>query len=149
MRIYVASASALPHLEVVEHYIRELNKLVIRVPDLSCGGLSLKTKQVHEITHDWTKEVRLAKDGSPEDPQTRLRAVMNDLAGVRSADLVWLIAPPTDSKSTGAWIEMTYAYDRGIPVIASGDIARCIFADVMVTKKFETHDDAFQYIKGL
>ena len=131
MKLYIASASALPHLDTVEHFIR---------------AITLGKK--HEITYDWTRAVRNAGHGSPDDMSVRLAAVVQDLAGVRAADLVWLLAPPADSKSTGAWVELGYALASAVPVITSGDVKRCIFADIAI-KQFVTHDEAFMWLQGL
>lgn len=130
MKIYIASASAMPHLELVEGYMRGVER----------AG--------HTITYDWTRAVRRAGSGSPDDSNTRLEGVLNDLAGVRDADLVWLIAPPIESRSTGAWVELGYALACAVPVITSGDARRCIFADIAI-KRFTEHLDALVWIESL
>lgn len=135
MKLYIASASKSPNIETVEHYIR-----LIRAQALHNLSTDI------EITYDWTIAVRKAGDGSPDDANTRLAAVLNDMAGVRAADLVWVIAPPVASTSTGAWFEMGYAVGCAVPFITSGDVKRCIFADLAL-KQFVTDDEAFAFIR--
>lgn len=72
--------------------------------------------------------------------------VIHDLRGVRDADLVWLVAPPAHVKSTGMWAELGAALAFGVSVITSGDVSKCIFADLAV-KKFVTHGEALAWLE--
>jgi hypothetical protein len=124
MRVYVAGAGA--EIERAERAILELVRLG------------------HEITHDWTLDVRRAMrartgDGDLSDDRARKIAGL-DLDGVRDAAVVLFLAPPA-GRGAGCWVELGYAlgcrraHKAGLPrLLVSGRVARrylfCRLADV-------------------
>jgi hypothetical protein len=121
------------------------------------------------ISHDWTvktKETPDAPDSAfapgatneldlPLDIQREL--ALEDLEGVITADVVWIVAPPTGG--CGCWIELGYAMSlrnqtwslrhqtRVAPSILISGPRRTIFASL--AEHFDAHDDAFAYIQKL
>lgn len=100
-----------------------------------------------EVTKDWTIEVEAAiarggDAGLTEDE--RARAAHDDLAAVLAADLVWMLAPVTQSR--GAWVEFGYALGKGKLLGVSGrGAARSIFTS-LASRVFEQDADAFAAI---
>ncbi len=131
MKIYVAGASK--EIDLIEQLIARLK----------AGG--------HEITHDWTVDVRREGGGSPDDPGVRRSCALKDLGAVRDCDLFWLVKPAETSTSTGAWVELGYAlaltHNVGMDkyLIASGTSQKCIFAD-LVDHAFVDHEQALEHI---
>jgi hypothetical protein len=82
------------------------------------------------VTHDWTRTEEFDEDGHPkaddtEVPSERLAMhAINDLRGVRSADLLILIG---DENLCGAMAEVGAALVLGIPVWVVGPCRYTIF----------------------
>lgn len=100
------------------------------------------------ITYDWTKDVSESRacgfaDDDFTDEKRRLLAG-NDLAGIMTADIVWLVIPPK-GRSEGCWFEVGYAYSMGKNVIASGAHHRSIFL-ALAEMRFNTHDEALAWL---
>lgn len=135
MKIYVAGASK--EIDLIEKLIARLKK----------AG--------HQITHDWTVDVRCEGGGSPDNPNVRRNCALKDLAAVRDAQIFWLVKPAETSTSTGAWVELGAALvtkweraarDEGRRyLIASGTSEKCIFAD-LVDHSFVDHVQALEHI---
>jgi hypothetical protein len=143
-RIYVAGASA--QIELIERY-------------LSCLRAAGWT-----ITVDWCAAVRRAGNvASPDDPAVRRAAATEDLKGVATADVIWLVQPEGSSTSTGAWVELGYALcereyrlatvmkigecvTTPLHIVVSGTSRKCIFSD-LADYRFQSHEDAFDFIK--
>lgn len=130
MRIYLAGASA--ELETCEYWMAKLRF------------------QGHTITHDWTRSVRASRYMKISDAALRREVkadrAVDDLAGVRDADVFWLLAP--SGPSTGAWVELGNALaarDRApLRVVVSGPHERCIFA-ALANHHFASHEEAFAW----
>lgn len=113
----------------------------------------------HTCTLDWTTGENM-KDAMGGD-STMLAAMRREIAeaeyaAVRSADVVWLLAPGYRG-SAGSWFEFGCAVGiartlwTGKLVLASGpSCARSIFTELDGVQRFEHHTDALDYIeKGL
>jgi nucleoside 2-deoxyribosyltransferase len=129
--IYVAGASA--EVEPIGEYINKLRKEGLR------------------ITHDWTREVKLAKAAGRSDQdfdvEERQKLADNDIRGVENCDIFWLIVP---NNSIGAWVEYGYALSLRKLIIVSGNFNRTIFLEkVSEFSKFTSHDNAFKHIVEL
>jgi hypothetical protein len=102
------------------------------------------------ITHDWTVAEKENLRGELEMPLEEQRQhAQADVRGVVTADVLWVITPPTGG--TGCWFEMGVAYGtrslhRHPEIIVSGP-RRTIFTSLM--QHYESHDDAFAYLKHL
>ena len=126
--LYVASASE--NLHLVESY----------VDDLRSRGFS--------ITYEWTKDVReggFKPDSELSQVQRRYAARM-DAAGVKAADLVWVITPSVKNQGCGMWIEMGMALALGKRVVVSGALARRSVFSELAEACFDEHNEALSYI---
>lgn len=71
------------------------------------------------ITEDWAAQMRQAGPDHLLDEDRLIKAAQADLDGVATADVVWLLHPPTTAPSTGCWGELTYALAKGVTIITS------------------------------
>ncbi len=97
-----------------------------------------------EITFDWTQSEGYSRDMVPAERREQARL---DLEGVRSADIVWIMAPA--QKSEGSAVEMGAALALRKRVIVSGPHARRtsrIFA--LLAEIHDTHVGAYEAIVG-
>lgn len=107
MRVYVAASSReIPRARAVMAALREARMIV---------------------THDWTGHVEASiAMGTPEhmlDDRLAWACAHDDLAGVREAEALVLLAPTETAK--GAWYECGYADALNIPiVVAHDDVAK-------------------------
>jgi nucleoside 2-deoxyribosyltransferase len=124
VRIYVAGASKEP---------QRVRWAMDGVRDLGC-----------ELTLDWLAVIDAAGAANEGlNDAERRKYARADLAAVRCADLVWLLAP--DNASTGAWVELGYAVACGVPIVVSGRArTRCIFASLGA--EFDEDIDALAYV---
>lgn len=104
MRVYVAGSSA--QLE--------------RVRD----AMDALIERGHTVTHDWAHLVEEVGEANPLDAtdHERITWARDDLRGVNSADVLWLLMPTTEG--FGAAVELGYALAHNIPVIVSGGIPK-------------------------
>lgn len=94
------------------------------------------------ITHDWTVCEGYERDSTVHERECW---AMQDLGGVQSAHLVWVVMPK--SKSEGCHVEMGAALALGKLVIVSGPHARAasrIFA--LLAEIHDTHASAYERI---
>lgn len=124
MRIYVAGASK--EIDLCEHWIKQLRLVG------------------HEISHDWTIDIRTSKPDALLSYDQRRRYAIKDMSGVRSSDMVWLLVPRAES--TGAWTEFGLALAYGIPVVVSGEHAKNIFCEIPLWR-FADHCVAFEFFR--
>lgn len=106
------------------------------------------------VTHDWTAGV--LSPGVPDaerTPSIQNAIAQEDMAGIRDAAVVWLLAP--SAGGTGCWVELGYALGISSPaaggwhrtVVVSGAADRTIFcAAPGVHKVFATHEGAYQWL---
>lgn len=86
-----------------------------------------------ELSHDWIAKVDAAvaagklRDRDLEEALRRELAE-DDLDGIRSADLVWLLAPA--EKGVGCWVELGYSLATERRIVVSGDHERSIFCSL-------------------
>jgi len=115
-RIYVAGASA------------ELPRAKAAIDACRTGGL--------EVTHDWPLVVELDRStGGSTDPSFLDKCARQDLDGIESADIFWLLLP--EAESQGAVFEYGYAVSTdkwrtdkwGVPLVTvlSGPRVKSIF----------------------
>jgi nucleoside 2-deoxyribosyltransferase len=127
MRIYVAGSS--DQLERVEDAMIALER------------------KGHTICHDWVTPVKQVGEANPPDASlyARLRWARDDLAGVDSAQVLWVLMP--SKEGFGAGVELGYAIAKGIPIVVSGCHTRSIFT-AFATECFDRDDQALdQYFK--
>lgn len=98
----------------------------------------------HVITHDWMREIRMCPVMDHElSHEARHTYALDDMRGVLSADMVWILCP--DNQSIGCWVELGMALAIGATTVVSGNFSRCIFAD-LAPHRFATHEEAFTWI---
>ena len=98
----------------------------------------------HDITHDWTRCEGYDRESNEGERALWAQA---DLAGVRAADVVWVIAP--EARSEGSACELGYALALGKRIVVSGPRARDagrIF--YLLTEVYDDHDAALRAIPG-
>ena len=100
----------------------------------------------HEITHDWVAAIRAAGgEANPRDAAhlQRLAWSDEDIAGIETAELVWVLMP--SRPSFGCGVEFGYALSLGGDVIVSGDWRASVFTS-QASERFDTHDEVFDWI---
>ncbi len=132
--------------------------------DLCAGYMDRLRAAGHTITVDWVANIRevAAKNGfdnsaNPREASEvdRQKWSFDDLSGVESADLIWLLVPQVGGK--GCWVELGYAIamvrfadatarvrDKHT-IVVSGDYKTCIFTS-RADAQFETHEEALSSI---
>ena len=97
------------------------------------------------ITVQATWPVTVAAVGAGEPPHTsaadRRRRAVQYLTELRQADVLWLLCPPIDTPTRGAWIELGVAYECAKLILASGDTRQSVFT--ALAEEFTTDEDAF------
>lgn len=127
MKIYVAGWSA--EHELASHFIERLR---------SAG---------HEITHDWTEDVRRARaDGHETDrtltPVQRATCATADLDAVVRCDMFWQLVSP---RGIGQWVELGAALALDKQVVVSGAFGSSIFCELAETR-FDSHEEALSWL---
>lgn len=81
----------------------------------------------YEITHDWVAEVEAVGSANPTEAtlQQRRGWATADFIGIGRAQVVWLLVPYIDG--AGAYVELGYAINECVPVVASGGDSHSIF----------------------
>jgi nucleoside 2-deoxyribosyltransferase len=132
VRIYLAGASA--NIAVCEYWMAQLRT------------------RGHTITLDWTVPIRENAAAGRTDAALSVvekrHYARADLDAIKSADMVWVLAPA--GPSTGAWVEMGYALalrptSLAPWLVVSGPHDRCIFAS-LASQTFSDHAQAFDWI---
>jgi hypothetical protein len=87
----------------------------------------------HEITCDWTNEVKYPNNAPPEDKKYY---AIDDVRGVKDADLIIvLMTIPYEYK--GAWVEFGIALGTDTPIRVIGDCGdKCIFINHPLVTKY-------------
>jgi hypothetical protein len=118
-RLYLAGASA--ELVLVEAYMR-------RVRDAG-----------HEITWDWCATVRRIGASNPHDAKARQRLAWcaEDLGGVDTCDVFWLLVP--QAPSVGCWVEMGVAWQQDKRIVMSGEWRGTIFS-ALADELYDSHE---------
>lgn len=95
------------------------------------------------VVSTWIANIERVGSSNPRDATVSQRAAwaVNCLNEVARADIVWLLVPPTDQPTRGAWAEIGYAYGGAKTLIASGDTKQSIFC--ALTQEYERDEDAF------
>lgn len=126
MNVYIAAASA--EIERADHWARRL-----RAAGIGC-------------TSSWIENVRRVGAGNPVDAGADKRRgwSLGCLADVEGSDALWLLAPPADVVTFGAWVELGYAFSRDKLLVSSGLDARSIFGALGL--EFTTDLDAYAFI---
>ena len=112
------------------------------------------------ITHDWTSdEMPVGQSELTRSLKAQEELALADIRGVLTADVLWLLSPPTGG--TGCWFELGLAYGRlgreftagviayypgNIRIISSGP-RRTIFQAAI--KHVDTHARAFKTIEAI
>lgn len=91
------------------------------------------------VTVDWPAAVAASPVPDHELPLEVQQAHARwDLAGVASAQVLWLVGPSTPS--VGAYVELGFALARGVRVVASGP--QSLFTS-LAAERYATHAEAF------
>lgn len=124
-KVYVAGASAPSEILKVEHWSERL---------VSAGA---------DVVSTWVANVRKEGSGNPRTAQTVDRRTWSgtDLAEVTSAQLYWLLVPPPEVPTRGAWVEVGWAYALAKVIVFSGDTRQSIFC--ALGDEYEEHETAF------
>lgn len=132
MKLYVAGASA--DFEACERYANVARELGF------------------EIVCEWWKDVKRTRAAGLADRdldhETRRDLATKDLCAVQIAHVLWLVCPPPDVHTTGAWCELGVAITSGVFVVVSGDHRQCLFT-AKGTRIFDRHVDALEFLAGL
>lgn len=100
------------------------------------------------ITHDWTVDVDMSEEpGAVVDNYMLADCAQRDLEGVRSCDILVLLAP--QNPSTGAWVELGLALGSSYrqAVYIAGNIDKCIFGLlVRESRRFITDQELVKYL---
>lgn len=98
------------------------------------------------VVSTWPVTVRKVGNANPRDAvrSDRIRWSMDDLAELQLADIVWLLVPPADKPTRGAWIEIGYAIHAGKGLVCSGDTRQSIFTSLGA--EFDTDDAALAFL---
>lgn len=102
------------------------------------------------ITHDWTVAVDMHGANNEAKSLTKEQlayCAYEDLVGVRMADILVLLAP--QNFSTGAWVELGIALERGMEVFVSGSCDKCIFALLKDCRHFESDKELLSAMRKL
>lgn len=96
-----------------------------------------------QVASTWTAHVAMAGEGNPRDAtrKQRLTWSMGDLSELRTSTVMWLLVPPVEVPTRGAWFEVGYAYSAGIPVVLSGDTRQSVFC--VLGDEYQDDEDAF------
>lgn len=129
MRIYLAASRR--EIDLAREFMKRLRGLDYR------------------ITHDWIADI---DRNGPNDADVAhdevVRCARNDLDGVESADLFWLMCPK--ESGSGCFVELGAAITLGKDIVISGAIDRTIFATLAKSQHgaelHRDHESAFQYI---
>lgn len=105
----------------------------------------------HQVTSTWTANVRKVGAANPRHASEAERVLWSTdcFVQISASDLVWLLVPPPEKPSFGAWIEVGYALacqqlEGTRSLISSGDTKQSIFCAMGVEL---VHDaDAFAWI---
>ena len=81
------------------------------------------------VTSTWIASIEAAGASNPRDasPEQRRAWSMSDLAEIRAADVLWLLAPAATAPTRGAWTELGFMYALGRRIVCSGDTRQSIF----------------------
>jgi hypothetical protein len=124
LRVYVAGSSS--DIERAERWIKSLRQRGI------------------VVTASWPEMVRQnGAEPRSVDAATRARWAMDDLAAIAHADVFWMLVPPADEPTIGAWIGFGFA-QRSATTIFSGDTRQTSFT--ALGEEYETDDAAFDRI---
>lgn len=104
------------------------------------------------IALDWITPMRAAYAAGTFDADLpdidRQRVCLGAYAGVRRADLLWLLAP-NENRGSMAWCELACAQNVGIRNIASGAQRRRNVATALCERTFEHDSEALVWVAGL
>lgn len=102
-----------------------------------------------EVTSTWIANVEKVGEANPRDANHVQRSFWSGdcVHQVMSAGVLWLLAPPIDRPTRGAWIEFGIAMAVGVRVVCSGDTKQSIFC--ALAEEHATDEDAFVAIVEL
>ena len=100
----------------------------------------------HEVTFDWCAHARAhGGDANKGSADVLSEAARLCLSGAMRADFVWLLVPPIDKPTAGAWWEAAAADAHGVTIIASdpdGPMQACLFLFMPSVRRFDSDADA-------
>jgi len=130
MKIYLAGSSDPAQMERVKLWSARL------------------TEAGWQVVSTWVANIERAGAGNPRNASQDLRRrwSSNCLAEVRRADALWLLVPPPDVATAGAWVELGTAYESARTIVCSGDTRRSIFT--ALGHEEEHDEDAFRWLQA-
>lgn len=101
------------------------------------------------VTSTWIENISQVGDANPRGAARSKRSEwsVDDLIQVDNSDTLWLLAPPADKPTRGAWLEFGYAVAKRLAVVSSGDTKQSIFTALGM--EFADDHSAFVAIKSL
>lgn len=99
------------------------------------------------VSSTWVDVIEALGEANPVNATATTRAGIASLCleEVTKADVTWLLLPPPDMSTAGAWVEFGVAYACGRLVISSGKIGGSVFS--ALGAEFEC--DAFAFAEIL
>jgi hypothetical protein len=64
----------------------------------------------------------------------------------RQADAFWLLVPPAEVSTAGAWVELGVAYESARTIVCSGDTRRSVFS--AIGHEEDTDEGAFAWLQA-
>ena len=99
------------------------------------------------ITHDWTEACDMHGANNEHgtlSAEELAACAYADLNGVRTADILVLLAP--EKPSTGAWAELGIALMSGCRIFIAGPCDQCIFTWLPQCQKFGTDEELVRFL---
>jgi hypothetical protein len=104
----------------------------------------------HIVTFDWPANIRAVGAANPRDATEDQRSAwaLDNVRGIRLADVFWLLIPDSAAASIGCWVEYGIAQELGVRhVVVSGDWTSTIFTS-LADQRFDSHADAIAWLKS-
>lgn len=100
------------------------------------------------VTSTWPEVITRAGAPNPVDasPDQLTEWVLRDLAEAEASDVLWLLLPPKDVQTVGAYIELGAARRDRTLIVMSGGPHRSIFTPVLAHRSFDDDETAFNWI---
>lgn len=105
--------------------------------------IALVQSEGHEVTHDWTRQVRAFQRGDLVDEEQCAR---DDLNAIMPADAMVLLVPDDPLCSRGIWVELGYAVAFEVPVLAVGQPADASIWRFLVSW-VDTESEALEFLE--
>ncbi len=101
-----------------------------------------------QVISTWIENIERVGAGSPRHASSRERRGWSAtcLTEVRQCDAFWVLVPPPEVATAGAWVELGTAYESARTIVCSGDTRRSIFP--ALGHEEESDEDAFSWLQA-